>query len=191
MVAGYIEPHARPETMELLEGLEQLPLRELSYKGITLREFDLDGALQRHPRLILVDELAHTNAEGSRHVKRYQDVEELLRAGIHVYTTVNVQHLESLNDVVSSITGVTVSERIPDSLFDAADQVELVDIEPAELLERLEEGKIYREKQARPSPGSLLFPEKLGCPAGNRPATHRRPVGPLPRCPFGGPSQKQ
>ena len=164
VVAGYIEPHARPETMELLEegspvwdqllrltveGLEQLPLRELSYKGITLREFDLDGALQRHPRLILVDELAHTNAEGSRHVKRYQDVEELLRAGIHVYTTVNVQHLESLNDVVSSITGVTVSERIPDSLFDAADQVELVDIEPAELLERLEEGKIYREKQAR------------------------------------------
>ncbi len=149
VVAGYIEPHARPETMELLEGLEQLPLRELSYKGITLREFDLGGALQRHPRLILVDELAHTNAEGSRHVKRYQDVEELLRAGIHVYTTVNVQHLESLNDVVSSITGVTVSERIPDSLFDAADQVELVDIEPAELLERLEEGKIYREKQAR------------------------------------------
>ena len=147
VVAGYIEPHARPETMELLEGLEQLPLRELSYKGITLREFDLDGALQRHPRLILVDELAHTNAEGSRHVKRYQDVEELLRAGIHVYTTVNVQHLESLNDVVSSITGVTVSERIPDSLFDAADQVELVDIEPAELLERLEEGKIYREKR--------------------------------------------
>ena len=116
----------------------------------------------------MVDELAHTNAEGSRHVKRYQDVEELLRAGIHVYTTVNVQHLESLNDVVSSITGVTVSERIPDSLFDAADQVELVDIEPAELLERLEEGKIYREKQARQALDHF-FSRKTWLPCGKSP----------------------
>ena len=148
VVAGYIEPHTRPETMALLDGLEQLPTRSLEYKGITLREFDLDAALHRHPQYLLVDELAHTNAEGSRHLKRYQDVQELLRAGINVYTTVNVQHLESLNDVVASITGVAVAERVPDSVFDAADQVEVVDIEPADLLERLRGGKIYREHQA-------------------------------------------
>lgn len=148
VVAGYIEPHTRPETMALLEGLEQLPAKAVPYKGITLREFDLDAALARHPQLILVDELAHTNAPGSRHAKRYQDVQELLRSGISVYTTVNVQHLESLNDVVASITGVTVAERVPDRVFDAADQVEVVDLEPADLLERLREGKIYRERQA-------------------------------------------
>ena len=148
VVAGYIEPHTRPETMALLEGLEQLPQKEVAYHNITLKEFDLDGALARHPQLVLVDELAHTNAEGCRHMKRYQDVQELLRAGINVYTTVNVQHLESINDVVASITGVTVAERVPDSVFDAADQVEVVDIEPADLLERLREGKIYRQRQA-------------------------------------------
>ena len=148
VVAGYIEPHARPETMALMEGLEQLPVLELSYKNIILREFDLAAALGRKPQLLLVDELAHTNAAGSRHRKRYQDVEELLKAGINVYTTVNVQHLESLNDIVASITGVTVSERIPDSVFDAADQVELVDIEPQELMERLKKGKVYGRRQA-------------------------------------------
>lgn len=113
VVAGYIEPHVRPETLALLDGLEQLPNKEIPYKNITLREFDLDGALARKPQLILVDELAHTNAAGSRHRKRYQDIEELLRAGISVYTTVNVQHLESLNDVVASITGIAVAERLP------------------------------------------------------------------------------
>ena len=148
VVAGYIEPHTRPETMAILEGLERLPVITIPYKGRTLREFDLDAALKRHPQLILVDELAHTNAEGSRHVKRYQDVQELLRAGIDVYTTVNVQHLESLNDKVAAITGVSVGERIPDSVFDSADQVELVDLEPSDLLERLREGKIYRPQQA-------------------------------------------
>ncbi len=148
VVAGYIEPHTRPETMALLDGLEQLPAKELPYKGIRLREFDLDAALQRHPQLILVDELAHTNAEGSRHVKRYQDVQELLRAGIDVYTTVNVQHLESLNDKVAAITGISVAERIPDSVFDSAAQVEVVDLEPSDLLERLRAGKIYRQQQA-------------------------------------------
>ena len=112
VVAGYIEPHIRPATMKLVEGLECLPPLVVSYKGITLREFDLDAALARKPQLILVDELAHSNAQGCRHVKRYQDIEELLRAGIDVYTTVNVQHLESLNDLVSSLTGVTVNERI-------------------------------------------------------------------------------
>ena len=126
VVAGYIEPHTRPETMALLDGLEQLPTKGVPYKGIELHEFDLDGALARKPQLILVDELAHTNAPGCRHAKRYQDVQELLRAGISVYTTVNVQHLESLNDVVASITGITVAERIPDSVFDSADQVEAV-----------------------------------------------------------------
>ena len=148
VVAGYIEPHTRPETMALLEGLEVLPTKTVTYKGISLKEFDLDGALARHPQLLLVDELAHTNAAGSRHTKRYQDIQELLRAGINVYTTVNVQHLESLNDVVASITGISVSERVPDNVFDSAYQVEVVDLEPADLLERLREGKIYRGPQA-------------------------------------------
>ncbi|MEG1584606.1 MAG: histidine kinase, partial [Anaerovorax sp.] len=124
-----IEPHARPETMGFIEGLESLPPLELTYKGISLKEFDLDGALARKPTLILVDELAHTNGAGCRHKKRYQDVKELLQAGINVYTTINVQHIESLNDIVESITGIHVRERIPDSLFDNANQVELVDIE--------------------------------------------------------------
>lgn len=148
VVIGYLEPHARPETLAMAEGLESLPPLRAQHQGITLREFDLDGALERHPQLLLVDELAHTNAEGCRHRKRYQDVEELLKAGINVYTTVNVQHLESLNDLVASITGVTVQERIPDHIFDGADQVELVDIEPQDLIDRLESGKIYRESQA-------------------------------------------
>lgn len=134
--------------LALLDGLEQLPTLTVSHKGISLHEFDLDGAIKRAPQLILVDELAHTNAEGCRHSKRYQDVEELLRAGIDVYTTVNVQHIESLNDMVASITGVTVRERVPDHLFDDADQVELVDIEPEELIDRLHAGQIYQEAQA-------------------------------------------
>lgn len=149
VVAGYIEPHARPQTMALLDGLEQLPVKQVAYEGMTLREFDLDAALKRNPQLILVDELAHTNAESSRHTKRYQDIQELLNTGIDVYTTVNVQHIESLNDTVASITGILVRERIPDSTFDQADQVELVDIEPAELLERLASGNVYREDQAQ------------------------------------------
>ena len=149
VVAGYIEPHTRPETLALLSGLEQIPVKRVPHGDIELREFDLDEALRRHPSLILVDELAHTNAPGSRHEKRYKDVEELLRAGINVYTTVNVQHIESLNDTVASITGIAVRERIPDSVFDRADQVEIVDIEPQELIERLQLGKVYRENQAR------------------------------------------
>lgn len=148
IVVGYIERHTRPDTLALLEGLEQLPNKEIDYKGIKLKEFDLDAALKRHPQIILVDELAHSNAAGCRHTKRYQDVEELLRAGIDVYTTVNVQHLESLNDLVASITQIAVSERIPDSVFDSADQVELVDIEPDDLIARLQSGKVYRKNQA-------------------------------------------
>lgn len=148
VVVGYVEPHARPATSALLNGLERLPTKKILQSGIAVGEFDLDAALQRHPQLILVDELAHTNAEGSRHAKRYQDISELLNAGIDVYTTVNVQHIESLNDVVASITGVLVRERIPDSVFDHAQQVELVDIEPEELLSRLRAGNIYRGEQA-------------------------------------------
>lgn len=161
VAAGYIEPHIRPETMALLEGLEALPLLEICYKGIKLKEFDLDGALQRKPELILVDELAHSNASGCRHKKRYQDVEELLRAGIDVYTTINVQHIESLNDIVESITGIYVRERIPDSVFDHADQIELVDIEPDDLLDRLNKGKIYSEEQVQRALENFFTKEKL------------------------------
>ena len=148
VAVGYVEKHTRPDTLALLDGLEQLPTLKVEYKGIVLNEFDLDAALKRRPQLLLVDELAHSNAAGCRHTKRYQDVEELLRAGIDVYTTVNVQHLESLNDLVASITQVAVSERIPDSVFDSADQVELVDIEPDDLILRLQAGKVYQRNQA-------------------------------------------
>ena len=161
MVVGYVEPHARPDTLALLEGLEVLSCREVDYRGIRLREFDLDGALARRPQLILVDELAHSNAPGCRHTKRYQDVEELLQAGINVYTTVNVQHLESLNDLVTSITGVVVNERIPDHVFDRANQVELVDIAPADLERRLEEGKIYQQRQAKQALENFFTAENL------------------------------
>ena len=148
VAVGYVEKHTRPDTLALLDGLEQLPTLKVEYKGIVLNEFDLDAALKRRPQLLLVDELAHSNAAGCRHTKRYQDVEELLRAGIDVYTTVNVQHLESLNDLVASITQVAVNERILDSVFDSADQVELVDIEPDDLILRLQTGKVYQRNQA-------------------------------------------
>ncbi|MDF2839191.1 MAG: sensor histidine kinase, partial [Evtepia sp.] len=149
VVVGYMESNIASEAMSLQDGLEEMKPVESLQNGILLREFDLDAALQRHPQIILVDKLAHSNTEASRHVKRYQDVEELLRAGIHVYTTVNVQDLESLNDVVSSITGEIVSERIPDYIFDSADQVELVDLDPVDLLERLQASKANQEKQPR------------------------------------------
>lgn len=148
VVIGYIEPHTREKTMALMEGLEKIETLTINYHGMVLKEFDLDQALIRHPQVLLVDELAHTNAHGCRHEKRYQDIEELLKAGIDVYTTVNVQHLESLNDIIASITGIVVHERIPDRIFDQADQVELVDIEPEELTHRLSEGLIYKKQQA-------------------------------------------
>jgi len=149
VVVGYIEPHTRPETMALLEDLALIAPLKVQYKGITLNEFDLDAAIKRKPDLILVDELAHTNAKTCRHIKRYQDIQELLMAGIDVYTTVNVQHIESLNDIVASITGITVRERIPDHVFDNAHQVELIDIEPEDLINRLKRGKVYKENQAK------------------------------------------
>jgi two-component system sensor histidine kinase KdpD len=149
LVVGVAETHGRSETAHLLEGLEVLPPRRIAYRGRWLTEFDLDAALARHPRLILVDELAHSNVRGSRHPKRWQDVEELLAAGIDVYTTVNVQHLESLNDIVGHITGIRVRETVPDHVFDQADEVVLVDLPPDELLQRLKEGKVYLPDQAQ------------------------------------------
>ncbi|MDA8091753.1 MAG: sensor histidine kinase KdpD [Nitrospiraceae bacterium] len=143
VVVGIAESHGRKETEALLSGLDILPRRELEYRGTKLKEFDLDAALARKPSIILVDELAHTNAPGCRHKKRWQDIYELLGAGINVYTTLNVQHLESLNDVVSQITGVSVRETVPDFLLDRADDLELIDLPPEDLLKRLREGKVY------------------------------------------------
>ncbi len=143
VLVGLVETHGRKETEALLEGLEILPRRELEYRGTKLKEFDLDAALARKPAVMLVDELAHTNAPGSRHKKRWQDIYELLGAGISVYTTMNVQHLESLNDIVTQITGVRVHETVPDFLLERADDIELVDLSPEDLLRRLQEGKVY------------------------------------------------
>src|SRR5436190_9976295 len=137
VVVGYVEPHGRPETEALLQGLEVIPTREIPYRGVQLREFDLDAALARDPKLILVDELAHTNAEGSRHAKRWQDVEELLDAGVDVWSTLNVQHIESLNDVVAQVSGVVVRETLRDAVLERADEIELIDLTPDELIERL------------------------------------------------------
>ncbi len=148
VVVGVAETHGRAETARLLEGLETLPARRADYQGRALDEFDLDGALARKPALILVDELAHSNLAGCRHPKRWQDVEELLAAGIDVWTTVNVQHLESLNDIVGGITGIQVRETLPDKAFEAADEVTLVDLTPEELLQRLKDGKVYLPQQA-------------------------------------------
>ena len=144
---GVVETHGRKETEALLHGIEVLPLAEVEYQGRRLREFDLDAAIRRRPALILVDELAHTNAEGSRHPKRWQDIDELLASGIDVFTTLNVQHLESLNDVVGGITGITVRETVPDTFFDNADEVMLVDIPADDLLARLAAGKVYVPEQ--------------------------------------------
>jgi two-component system sensor histidine kinase KdpD len=148
VLVGYVEPHVRPETHALLMGLDVLARRTIEYRGTKLIEFDLEAALVAHPQLILVDELAHTNAPGVTHTKRWQDVERLLQAGIDVYTTLNVQHLESLNDVIAQITGVIVRETIPDAIFDRSDEVELVDLAPDDLIERLREGKVYLPDQA-------------------------------------------
>jgi two-component system sensor histidine kinase KdpD len=148
VVAGIVETHGRTETGELLKGLEVVPRRRLKYQNIVLGELDLDAILARKPAVVLVDELAHTNAPGSRHPKRYRDVEELLDNGIDVYTTMNVQHFESLNDVLEKITGVRMQETLPDTFLDRADEVQVIDIPLEELFERLKEGKVYIPKQA-------------------------------------------
>lgn len=149
VLVGYIETHRRQETEALLDGLPLLPRKQIEYKGARLPEFDLDGALAAKPQLILVDELAHTNAPGSRHSKRWQDVLELVDAGVNVYTTVNVQHLSSLNDVVTQVTGVVVRETVPDFVLDQADEIELIDLPAEDLLKRLGEGKVYLGEQAQ------------------------------------------
>src|SRR5690349_23264159 len=143
VVIGVVETHGRVETDLLTKSLEKIPKKRIPYRGRVLAEMDLDAILQRKPKLALVDELAHTNIEGSRHPKRYMDVEEILAAGIDVYTTLNVQHLESLNDVVAQITRVRIRETVPDSILDRADDVELVDLTPEDLIQRLKEGKVY------------------------------------------------
>src|SRR5450830_1895357 len=148
VLVGVIETHGRGETAELLAGLTQLPQRAVPYRGRTLFEFDLDGALAAHPAVLLVDELAHSNAVGSRHPKRWQDVQELLEAGIDVWSALNVQHLESLNGTVGAITGIRVQETVPDTVLDRADEIILVDVTPDELLERLKAGKVYLPQQA-------------------------------------------
>jgi len=149
VVVGYIETHKRIETESLVEGLEVLPRQQVSYHGVQVPEMDLDGVLARRPQLVLVDELAHTNAPGTRHAKRFQDVEELLAAGINVYSTINIQHIESLNDVVAQITGTKVRETVPDSVLDEVNDLELIDLPPEELLTRLKEGKVYVPEQAQ------------------------------------------
>jgi two-component system sensor histidine kinase KdpD len=148
VVVGYVETHKRAETEALLHGLEIVPRQQLQYRGTVLEEMDIDAILDRNPTLVLVDELAHTNAEGARHPKRYQDVLELLNAGIDVYTTVNVQHIESRTDTVRQITGITVRETVPDSVFEVADEIELIDLAPEELRKRLAEGKVYTPERS-------------------------------------------
>ena len=148
VVVGYVETHGRAETEALLQGLEVAPRRQVAYRGVTLPELDVDALVVRKPQLALIDELAHTNAPGIRHLKRYQDVEDLLSAGIDVYTTLNVQHLESLNDVVAQITGARQRETVPDRVLDEASEIEMVDLPPDELLRRLREGKVYVPDQA-------------------------------------------
>src|SRR5690349_85261 len=161
IIVGAVETHGRKETQALLEGFEVVPRKRLEYRGQSLDEMDLDAIIARHPQIVLVDELAHTNAPGSRHPKRYLDVEELLRHGIDVYTTVNIQHIESLNDVVAQITHVRVRETVPDSVFDRADAIELVDITPDDLIERLKEGKVYVTGQAQRALEHFFSPANL------------------------------
>src|SRR5262245_19821524 len=161
MVIGLVETHGRTETEQMLLGLDILPRREVEYRGTTLHEFDLDAALGRKPEIVVLDELAHTNAPGSRFEKRWQDVQELRRAGISVYTTMNVQHIESLNDVVAQITGVQVRETVPDAVVDEADEIELVDLPPEVLLERLKAGRVYVPQSIQAAQESFFRPGNL------------------------------
>ena len=161
IVVGIVETHGRKETEALLTGLEIVPRRQVHYKGQALTEMDVDAIITRHPQIVLVDELAHTNVEGSRHPKRYLDIEELMSHAIDVYTTVNIQHIESLNDVVAQITHVRVRETVPDAVFDRADAIELVDLTPDDLIERLKEGKVYVPKQAERALQHFFSPANL------------------------------
>jgi two-component system, OmpR family, sensor histidine kinase KdpD len=173
VAVGVVETHGRKETEALLEGLEVIPRRHLKYKNRSLDEMDLDALLARRPQLALVDELAHTNAPGSRHPKRCLDVEELLNNGIDVYTTLNIQHIDSLNDVVAQITGVRVRETVPDSILDRADAIELVDITPDDLIQRLKEAKSLRPQAGRTRARALLLAGQSDSSAGACAPTHR------------------
>src|ERR1700749_4625984 len=161
VIIGVVETHGRVETEVLTKGFEIIPKKRVLYKGRVLAEMDIDAILTRKPKLVLVDELAHTNAPGSRHPKRYQDVEEILAHGIDVYSTLNVQHLESLNDVVAQITHVRVRETVPDSILDTADDIELVDLTPDDLLQRLKEGKVYLGDAAERAAQNYFVPGNL------------------------------
>src|SRR6202011_122302 len=161
VVVGVVETHGRAETEALLKGLEVLPRKRIEYRDQILQEMDLDALIARHPQIALVDELAHTNAPGSRHPKRYLDVEELLSHGIDVYTAVNIQHIESLNDVVAQITHVGVRETVPDSVFDRADAIEVIDLTPDDLIQRLKEGRVYVPKQAERALKHYFSPANL------------------------------
>jgi two-component system, OmpR family, sensor histidine kinase KdpD len=161
VVVGVVETHGRKETEALIEGLPVVARKSVAYRSQTIEEMDLDGIIVLHPKIVLVDELAHTNAPGSRHPKRYLDVEEILTHGINVYTTVNIQHIESLNDVIAQITGIRVRETVPDSVFDRADAIELVDITPDDLIQRLREGKVYVPHQAERALMHFFSPENL------------------------------
>ncbi len=161
IVAGYIEPHARPETAKKVQGLETIPPIVMQMDKIAVKEMDIDGILTRRPQVVLIDEMAHTNANGSRHVKRYQDIEEILNAGIDVYTTLNVQHIESVHDTVAAITGVVVRERVPDKIFDKAAQIEMIDIPPEELIARLQAGKVYQKESVGQALGNFFSVENL------------------------------
>ena len=161
VVVGLVETHDRPKTAELIEGLEVLPRRTVTYRGVELTELDVDAVLARAPQVVLVDELAHTNAPGSRHAKRWQDVEDLLEAGITVLTTVNIQHLESLNDVIERITGVRQQETVPDEVVRRAQQVELVDITPEALRRRMAHGNVYGPERVDAAMANYFQPRNL------------------------------
>lgn len=160
VMIGYIEPHDRPETNRLIAGLPQIPTKKIRYKTLELVEPDIDRIIQEKPQIVLIDELAHTNAHGSRNKKRYQDIEELLKAGIDVFTTINVQHLESLKDIVAQVTGIDVKETVPDTILQQA-SIKVVDVEPDELIERLEQGKIYANHTIQQALVHFFIPEKL------------------------------
>ncbi len=161
VVVGYIERHTRKDTLELIDGLEVLPTRKVEYKGVIIQEFDLNSALERNPEVLLLDELPHTNPPNFRHVKRWQDIEEMLEAGINVYTTLNVQHLESLNDVIASITGIFVKETVPDYIVDRADKIELIDIATDDLKARFDEGKIYKKENVDKAKANFFTDDNL------------------------------
>lgn len=175
VIAGIVETHGREETESLLFAVDVFPRKKMEYGGIMLEEMDLDGILVRKPEYVLVDELAHSNVPGSRHEKRYQDVEELLNAGINVFTCINVQHLESINDIVYQITGVRVKETVPDKILEMADKIELVDLPTDQLIQRLKDGKVYVPEKAKTAVSRFFKKRKSACASGTGSAIYGKP----------------